>query len=48
MAGTAWQGSKDRKPADHNFFHAHEAETGTWRWGEAINPQSPPSVIYFL
>lgn len=39
IRGEAWHGGQEL--GAHVFIHTQEAEVGM-RWGEAVNPQSPP------
>lgn len=42
--GQAWP---EQKP-DWPHFIIQEAELPNWKWGETLNPQSPPLVMYLL
>lgn len=39
-------GSQNGKPRDYVFTRKAEAERAVWKWGETMNAQSRPSVIF--
>lgn len=38
-------GVQRRPLRELTFSHMQKAECKAWKWGEAVNPQSPPPVL---